>query len=818
MNIGVGVVRAAVECSYSESIYDSEVPQRTTIPSILIVSVTTWLTSAGAYSLSRPYVGNFELETLQLLFLLESVVALGFASLRFRSSQFSCCINTQQELTEAFLNVLIGVSLGVLIALGGVCVYLLDRGCAVDSPAVKLLLLEDAKESEYGSRAICRALTANQNLITVTAYLPSSCCELLRGAEVSFKNTDISILEEVDEYSWSKGVVGKLTVYEAKINEIAGPFGFVVSIRNSAIAGLSDSCGESSGLIQALACGYTRGIEDSSIYEACKDTGLAHLIAVSGSHLVIVVGVFESILIHVGVRIHMRVAFSVGMTIMYLVFAGLPISGIRSGIMAIVASTSQLSDRRNSTLSSVAICVLLFVALDPKSCVSASLVLSAGSVLGIVLFSGLFVSWMECLGIKARFLTEPLSMTLASSLVTLPYSVSLFAQLPLVSLFANLVTTPLFPAMCVFSLLSSIFVVISEAAAFPFTFLATAVCQIFSELVYILASFPYAAVPATLGTPIAILISTLLVVGLLLCWPCPKSLAKVSNRTICLLAFATLSVLAGWTFSLYGREELIALDVGQGDAFLIRSQGRACLIDTGEDDGLLREALARNGVYDLDAVIITHGDNDHCGALSDLARVVNVDNVLLSEGVAECECQTCQDLLNTVDDLRGSPSLIYLKTGDVIDCGRFALTVLWPEMFESQGGNSDSLCLAGCYRSSETEVYGADSWSMLFAGDLESKQLTEIGKKYKLANIDILKVGHHGSRESLSREIAQSLRPRIALIGVGEGNRYGHPSAEVVSILKEIDSMILRTDLCGDVRLSFEGDCIEVETEHAVYV
>ena len=100
----------------------------------------------------------------------------------------------------------------------------------------------------------------------------------------------------------------------------------------------------------------------------------------------------------------------------------------------------------------------------------------------------------------------------------------------------------------------------------------------------------------------------------------------------------------------------------------------------------------------------------------------------------------------------------------------------------------------------------------LFTGDAEAQQLDEIISEHGLADLDILKVGHHGSKNALTEEQVQRLSPAIALISVGERNRYGHPASEIVSILEDSGTRIMRTDSDGDVSCKFDDEGIAVET------
>ena len=232
------------------------------------------------------------------------------------------------------------------------------------------------------------------------------------------------------------------------------------------------------------------------------------------------------------------------------------------------------------------------------------------------------------------------------------------------------------------------------------------------------------------------------------------------------------------------------------------------LVDTGASESLLRQALARNHVIDLDAVLVTHSDDDHCGALESLGASTHVGMVLFADDGLACACESCAEARSDACELVGKDSVKGIEPGDVLSVGSFKLHVLWPFEYVEEGGNADSVCLAITYgaRNGEGETVA------LFTGDAEAEQIEELLSLYRLEEVPILKVGHHGSKNALTQEQTLRLSPDIALVSVGEGNRYGHPSAEIIDYLQQSDTAIYRTDMNGDVCCRFSARGIEVGT------
>ncbi|MFR8009462.1 MAG: ComEC/Rec2 family competence protein, partial [Gordonibacter urolithinfaciens] len=243
-------------------------------------------------------------------------------------------------------------------------------------------------------------------------------------------------------------------------------------------------------------------------------------------------------------------------------------------------------------------------------------------------------------------------------------------------------------------------------------------------------------------------------------------------------------------------DEIVMLDVGQGDAFVVRSGGAAVLVDTGNQERLLREALARHAVFRLDAVVVTHGDDDHMGALASLKGVVQVDRVLVAADALACSCDACARLRGDAATLVGEGAVQGLAQGDGLRVGAFDLEVVWPARFADEGGNADSLCLLA---RAGADGDGAPDWTALFAGDAEHEQLAALEGQGLVGRVDVLKVGHHGSKNALTPELAAALSPRIALVSVGAGNRYGHPADKTLRELADAGAQVWRTDEAGDV-------------------
>jgi competence protein ComEC len=572
--------------------------------------------------------------------------------------------------------------------------------------------------------------------------------------------------------------------------------------------------GDGSVLLRGVLLGDTTALESTSAQRVFNATGLAHLIAVSGSHLVVIAALLAWFLARLRIPRLPQILILLSVLALYVILTGLQFSAIRACLMTSAASLSWLFGRRNHAPSACTAAATAMLALNPPCAFSVGFWLSVFAVLGLTLFNGLIASWIRALFGKEQrakpvhgspylkklkrgvrdFMLDPLSMTLTAQAATTPLTAPLFANIPIISPLANILVAPLITIMVGVGM---VLLWLGFLLGPLLLWLLKGLCLLGDQaiaLAEVLTKVPYASIPASVEMLPCVVAALVLATVCYLVWPraTPRRSRLLLGIVCCLV------VLSAFTLSISVSPRVVVMDVGQGDAILIRNGSHTVLVDTGERDDVLLRALARNHVSHIDAVVLTHLDADHCGALSALSAGMPVGSIYVAQGLLSAQGQT--EGIQAARTILGSEPG-ELSLGDRIVLGDdLVLTVVSPRSPVFEGGNDESLCLALIYDENRD---GCAEGSMLLSGDAESAELDEIINITGNQTFAILKIGHHGSRGAVTSSQLATMQTSVALISVGAGNRYGHPTDEILATLDEAGITTFRTDMNGDITVLF---------------
>ncbi len=274
-------------------------------------------------------------------------------------------------------------------------------------------------------------------------------------------------------------------------------------------------------------------------------------------------------------------------------------------------------------------------------------------------------------------------------------------------------------------------------------------------------------------------------------------------------AFSGCSEVSGnITNAVAGNAELSAenlqvhfISVGQGDSELIKlPTGENVLIDAGDTDcaETLLSYLKKQGVEEIDMAVATHPHSDHIGSMQKVIENFKVDKILMPD--RDYDTLVYTNLLYSIDE--NNVERIVAKYGDEFDEGDAHFEVLGP-IKEYDEVNDSSIVLM--------MTYGDNRF--LFTGDQESDAEKDVISMGYDLHADVLKVGHHGSKTSSCQEFIDAVRPSIAVIEVGEGNKYGLPKDEVIMRIARSGATVYRTDKSGNIVISSDGKKLYVKTD-----
>ncbi len=559
----------------------------------------------------------------------------------------------------------------------------------------------------------------------------------------------------------------------------------------SAYLGSLGQVTDSEALVAGLAIGE-RELLSEQAKEAMREVSLTHLVAVSGANLAIVMGAIWFLLGFVGLSRNLRFLFSGFALVGYVLLVGPEPSVIRAGAMALVVLIAMSLGRGASALHALALAVLLLLLIDQ------SLATDLGFALSVVATVGLLIGAQPIAG-RLNFLPLPLALALgagiAAQVFTLPVMVLIQSGLPIFGILANLLVEPVVAPVTVLGIVSVLAVTISEPLSNFATWLAT-----FGTSWILGVAEHFAAMPQTrlhlVGGSMGHFLLWVLVILLAATLSTSGNVQRVASGSLLVVTVFIFILSASDVLRHEGvmrNWSILACDVGQGDAVLIRDSDRVALIDVGKSSELVSECLVEAGVVRVDLLILTHYDQDHVGGIQGLGEI-DIGKVLVSG------FEDDRPVVGVVEAFladRGISSREALA-GQVADFGECDLHILGPRNPDlAESSNDASIAtLFSCPRFQFLNL--ADT------GELAQRNLASSLQALVDPRLTrVVKVAHHGSSDQ-NQALYEAFRADVSIYSVGAGNNYGHPTRRTIAMTERLGALTLRTDLDGAIGVRFE--------------
>lgn len=539
---------------------------------------------------------------------------------------------------------------------------------------------------------------------------------------------------------------------------------------------------ENSGVILKLILARSDNLNES-IEDKYRDGGLSHLLAISGLHIFIIIFVLDQILISFNLNFNLRTIVIITILFLYGFFIDFPSSMVRALLMFSTKRILEINRIPISNISAIFLSAIVILVLNPRKLYDLGFQLSYLSVLGINLLYG------KVLPKGKNNISNSVYLYLSVNIFILPILVYKFNNFNVFSLFSNLVITPLFTIVLILSyfglLFGKIFLIgnyIFIAVNFILNYI-NSFLDLFLNYFNLFFSIKY----PNLFLIFIYYITLFLIIK--------KPRLNFSKNIIYSVLTAIFSIYIVFAIQLNENNLYLGFyDVGQGDSIYLAYNDIYIQVDTGGStspyfnpgEDITAKAIKQRGIKKIRYLILTHFDYDHIGGAEKLIELGLVDSLIINKPEKE---NPIYKSMKANKDIK-----IFYPTGEEPLVINDQLKIYFLNTgVKFSDKNDSSIVLFIEFKDKK----------ILLTGDVSSKIESELVNK--LGKIDILKVAHHGSKDSTSLDFLYNIRPEYGIISVGKNN-YGHPHPNVLKNLERVNTKIIRTDKSGEILFKIGND------------
>ena len=534
---------------------------------------------------------------------------------------------------------------------------------------------------------------------------------------------------------------------------------------------------ETGDLLLAILLGDKKDLSEQ-IQINFKNSNLSHMLAVSGAHVSYIIVGLTYITQNLIMGKRKGRVFCIFFLIIFMAITNFTPSVTRACIMAILTLVSEILYKKADIYTNISISALIILLYNPYSLLDLGFKLSFGGTIGIVIFMR-FIKKKQEEPKLLNYIKQMALVSICANIIIIPIIMNNFNTVSLTFLVSNILASPILAIIVIVGFSIIIISIISHSLSNILVFWLNPILNLLIKISSFCSKLPFAK----------ILVVTPYIFNIIFYYTIILYLVNYNNlkqfikkKTVILLSI--ILILSNFIFYILPQDlKIYFIDVGQGDSTLIVTPSKkTILIDGGGSESfdvgekvLLPYLLGRR-IRKIDYIMISHFDTDHCKGIFTVIENLKVKNIIISKQAEKSE--NYKKFKEIVANKK--INIILVKAGDKIKIDKYIyFKILFPteKLIMQNPLNNNSIVSQLNYK----------SFKMLFTGDIEEiaeKEILNL-QKDKLKST-ILKVAHHGSNTSSTQEFINSVKPELALIGVGKNNTFGHPSECVVEKLRDL--------------------------------